>query len=98
RVLTRIRGSGVTSRAFSSNGNDSAQSGLFRLAQDEAVCWRSNVNRNNNCISEDDRDHFLGNNIPIATTLVTSAATTDDVPVKGMTSGGHCSLTALNDS
>lgn len=39
-----------------------------------------------------------GDNVPILTSLTTSAATSDNVTVTGMTSSGHCSLTATNAS
>lgn len=37
-----------------------------------------------------------GYNIPIVTSFTTTAATSDNVTVTGMTSAGHCSLTATN--
>lgn len=37
-----------------------------------------------------------GDNVPILASLTTSATTSDNVPVIGMTSSGHCTLSATN--
>jgi hypothetical protein len=41
---------------------------------------------------------IVGPNIPAPASLTTTAATADNVGVSGMTSSGHCSLTATNSS
>lgn len=39
---------------------------------------------------------LVGNNIPIVTSFTTTAATSDNVTVNGMTASGHCVLTPTN--
>lgn len=41
---------------------------------------------------------ITGPNVPITASLTTSSGTSDNVTVTGMTSSGHCSLTATNSS
>jgi parallel beta-helix repeat protein len=40
----------------------------------------------------------IGPNLPILASLMTTAATSDNVTLRGMTSSGHCQLTATNAS
>lgn len=55
------------------------------------------VDQNGNIlIVPDSGKSVMGNNIPIATSFTTTAATTDNVTVTGMTASGHCSLFPTN--
>jgi hypothetical protein len=79
-----------------------APSGILSGSRDTSISRNSNgvvcadTSTVGNCLGTFKAASFLGGNVPIVTSFTTTAATTDNVTVTGMTSSGHCFLQATN--
>jgi hypothetical protein len=92
----------TTQSQFFTQNTNFATSGILNCSSsDNCLAWRNNANTADIEFSKNTSDQLVWNGnlvSPIVGSLTTGGGTTDTVALTGMTSTGHCSLTATNSS